>query len=113
MATSKEIAAIEARLDETEKEIKAIKENQVAQTLSLEANTIATREIADNTKGMTELYADLAAGTKFLCRLAMAVQWVLEMVEKYYKKVLIILAAFWAISHNFQIPEWLKVLIKL
>jgi hypothetical protein len=112
MATSKEIADIKARLDETEQEIKAIKENQVSQTISLEANTIATQKIADNTAGMIELYADLAAGTKFLCRLAMAVQWVLEMIEKYYKKVLILCAIFWAISHNLQVPEWAKFLFK-
>jgi hypothetical protein len=106
MATKVEIAAIEARLDANDQRTQVIEDN-------LKANTEATQQIAENTAGMIQLYTDLAAGTRFLCRCAMAVQWVLEMVEKYYKKVLILSAIFWAISHNLQVPEWLKILIKL
>lgn len=106
MTIQTEIAAIKARLDEGDKEMKVLKE-------SLIATSQATQTIAGNTAPLLELYTDLAAGTRFLCRCAMAVQWFLEMVEKYYKRMLILAAIVWAISHNFHLPDWAQILFRM
>lgn len=102
---SPEIIAIHERLTDGEREMKWLKEN-------LLANTKATQTIADNTQPFLELYADLAAGTRFLCRCAMSIRFVLEMVKSYYMPVLIICTFFYAVTHNLQLPEWFHVAIK-
>lgn len=79
---------------------------------NLIANTKATRQIAENTQPFLELYADLAAGTRFLCRCAMGIRFVLEMVKSYYMPVLIICTFIYAITHHFQLPDWFHVAIK-
>ena len=102
---SPEIFAIHERLADGEREMKWLKEN-------LLANTKATQIIAENTQPFLELYADLAAGTRFLCRCAMGIRFVLEMVKSYYMPVLIICTFIYAITHNFQLPDWFHVAIK-
>lgn len=69
-------------------------------------NTKATQAIAKNTAGLVELYTDLAAGTKALCRCALAIKWFLDIIEANYKRLIILGILIWAITHNFHVPDW-------
>lgn len=102
---SREIVEIKARLDEGDRRMEALEE-------MLKANTDATNQIAENTAGITRLTNELEAGTKFLCRCAMAVTWLLEMVNKFYKPILIIGTFLYFVLFG-KFPEWLDKLFKL
>ena len=57
----------------------------------LQANTALTQQTAatvaridENTAGFIAFSQDLVAGTKFLCRCAKGVQWLAEMIRRYW-----------------------------
>lgn len=100
-----QILAIQLRIYELEKKMNFIEE-------SLLVNTQLTRTIAENTKPLLDLHADLAAGTKFLCRCAIGIRFVLEMVKSYYMPVVIVCTFIFLITHNFQLPHWFNAAIQ-
>ena len=102
---SSQILAIQVRLLENEKKMNFIEE-------SLLVNTNLMRTIAENTKPLLELHADLAAGTKFLCRCALGVRFILEMVKSYYMPVVIVCTFIFLITHNFQLPHWFNTALQ-
>ena len=102
---SVEIIAINAKLTSNENRIMAME-------TELAANTKATQAIAENTAGLIDLYTDLAAGTRFLCRVALGVCWMLEMIKTYYIPVVILSSFLWALLHHFQFPPWFFKLIR-
>lgn len=100
------ITEINKRLDRGDERFSELEEN-------LKANTKATQMIAENTAGMVRLTSELEAGTKFLCRLAMAIRFLLkEVIEPFWKPVLIVMVVIYYITHGHQLPQWTAELLK-
>jgi len=109
------IAKIHQRLDQGDERFSTLETSLQINTrltqeheINLKANTEATQRIAENTAGIVRLTTELEAGTKFLCRLAKGIQFCLEMIDRFWKPLLIVLAFCYWISHEHQFPEWFK-----
>ena len=101
-----EIAEIKSRLDRGDERFKQLEEN-------LKENTDATRQIAENTAGIVRLTTELEAGTRFLCRCALAVRFILkEVVEPFWKPALIVTTVSYYITHDHQFPVWIDAVAK-
>ena len=105
-STDPTIIEITGRLDRGDQRFSQLEEN-------LRQNTDATQRIAENTSGLVRLTTELEAGTRFLCRLAMAVRFVLkDIVEPFWKPALIVfLALYFATEHH--LPGMLVALMKM
>lgn len=80
---------------------------------SLQANTVATQQIAENTSGLVRLTTELEAGTKFLCRLAMAIRFLLkEVIEPFWKPALVVFVVISYIVNDHQLPQWVQKLLQ-
>lgn len=94
-----ELAAIYERLDKGDQRFAAIEE-------AIATNTELTREIQRNTAGFVAFSEDLERGTRFLCRCAKGVDFILRRVDRYWKPVLIcIVVISWALN-GFVLPAW-------
>ena len=102
---SSQIIAIQKRLDENEHDMKTLKENQVIIINSIQ-------QISDNTQPFLAIYKDLESGTRFLCRCAMGVRFILEMIKSYYMPVVILCTFIFVITHNYQLPHWFNAAIQ-
>ena len=102
---SSQILAIQKRITETEQDIKTFKENQIIIINSIQ-------QISENTQPFLEFYKDLASGTRFLCRTAMGVRFILEMIKSYYMPVVIVCTFVFLITHNFQFPHWFNAAVQ-
>jgi hypothetical protein len=124
---SPEIVAIHARLDAGDKEMKWLKTNLAANTIATEgmqADVKATQEsvkttqadvktIAQNTQGLVTLTTELEAGTRFLCRMALGVRFVLkEVIEPFWKPTLICFIT-WNLLFNHSLPVWASEFLKI
>lgn len=98
------------QLNRNEERMIIIERNLLANTQSTLANGAQMALIAKNTEPLVALVSDLTAGTKFLCRLALGVAFVLEQVNKIWKPTLIIVIAL-NLLLNHQIPIWVKDVI--
>lgn len=102
---SPELLAINNRLDAGDVRMKAL-EGAIA------ANTALTQEIADNTKGFVAFQGELERGAHFLCRVAKGIQFVLEQVERHWKKGLMLFLGFYFLTHDFTLPPWFETAVK-
>ena len=110
---SPELEAIYKRLDEGDGRMNRIEEIQHATLESLKQNTIATNQIAENTAGFVDFSNDIAAGTRFMCRCALGIRFLLkEVVEPFWKPTVICYAAYYWTSHQ-RLPEWMADIFKL
>ena len=99
------IAELEKRLDTGDTRFKTLEKN-------LAENTKATKQIAENTAGLVQLTADLQAGTKFLCRVAMGIRFVLkDIVEPFWKPALVVFVVVY-IAMERRLPDWVAILFK-
>ena len=100
------IIEITNRLDRGDERFSILEED-------LRQNTEATKRIAENTAGLVKLTTELEAGTRFLCRLAMAVRFVLkDIIEPFWKPSLIVfLVLYFATEHRF--PAMIVSLMKM
>ena len=101
------IAEINRRLDIGDVRFDELEKN-------LTENTRATMLIAQNTAGMVRLSEDLESGTKFLCRCAMGVRFVLkEVIEPFWKPVLITLSVYYYFVQSAGSPKWVTTLVHI
>lgn len=99
------IAEINQRLDRGDQRFNELE-------ASLAANTLATQEIANNTAGMVRLSNELETGTRFLCRCAMGVRFVLkEVIEPFWKPTVLSLSLYFYITRDSGLPHWLLSLV--
>lgn len=109
----RELDEIRARLNKGDERFETLEE-------SLRENTAATRQIAENTAGIVRLTTELEAGTRFLCRCALGVRFVLnifvrltnEIIKPLWIPALIVTTVIYYITHDHQLPEWFSVLLK-
>jgi hypothetical protein len=100
------IAEINKRLDNGDKRFESLEAN-------LKVNTTATQQIADNTAGLVRLTTELEAGTRFLCRCAMGVRFILkDVIEPYWKPSLIVGVVIFYITHDKTWPAWIDIALK-
>lgn len=106
VAEGNDIAEIKKRLDRGDERFSELEAN-------LRENTEATRRIADNTAGLIRLTTELEAGTKFLCRVALGIRFILkDVVEPFWKPTLVVIVVLYYITHDHQLPLWFDALIK-
>ena len=111
--TSIEILGINKRFDAGNKRMDRIEDNQKINLDALKKNTLATETIAKNTAPLISLAADLAAGTNFLCRIALGVRFVLkEVVEPFWKPAAICWVVYMLFTQH-KLPEWLPSFFKV
>ena len=79
----------------------------------LKTNTELTQQIANNTAGIVSLAQDLAAGTRFLCRLAMAVSWLMRMLRENWGVLLLIFIATAYLTNSESLLTFAFKLLKL
>ena len=109
-----EIVAMNRRLDTGDKRMNRIEENQEINLRALEKNTAATEEIAHNTKSLVSLASDLASGTRFMCRCATFVKFLLkDIVEPFWKPALIVFCVIYWLTNNHVFPSWLGSIPKM
>ena len=93
------------RLDEGDRRFKLLE-------TELSANTTATQQIADNTAGIVRLTTELEAGTKFLCRVAMGIRFILkDVVEPFWKPALIVFVVVYVVIER-RLPDWIGIFLK-
>jgi hypothetical protein len=104
--STNEIEEIKSRLDRGDQRFQELEAN-------LRENTEATRQIAENTAGIVRLTTELEAGTRFLCRCALAVRFILkDVVEPYWKPSLLVFVVVYYITHDHQFPGWVDSAFK-
>ena len=91
--------------------IQAMNERLAHFEKNLLANTTATQEIANNTIGLVHLYQDLEAGTKVLCRVALGIKFMGELIKDTYIPVCIIVVIF-STALNRDLPHWVHMIFK-
>lgn len=97
---------IEAALAENRAIIEAL-------TVAIAKNTEFTMSIAANTAPLIDLVTDVTAGTKFMCRLALGVRFLLiDVVKPFWAPALIIFSIGWMATHD-ALPLWITELIKV
>ena len=102
-----ELVAIHARLDTGD-----VRMGKMETCLS--ENTAMTQKIMQNTSGLVAFSDDLASGSRFLCRIVKAVQFILkEVIDPYWKPVLVVFVVFYGLTHDQIVPDWLLGLYKL
>lgn len=101
------IAEINSRLDKGDQRFASLEQE-------LRDNTEATKKIAENTAGLVRLTTELEAGTKFLCRVALGIRFMLkEVIEPFWKPALIVSVVIYYMTHDHQLPQWIGELIKM
>lgn len=107
LADEKRINDIYGRLNEGDAKFAVLEAN-------LAANTTATQQIAANTAGLVRLTSELEAGTKFLCRAALGVRFILkEVVEPFWKPALIVFVGVYYVTHGDHPPQFIESIFKL
>lgn len=80
---------------------------------ALARNTELTEEIARNTAGFVAFQDDLAAGTRFLCRVVKGVQFLLkDVVEPFWKPAIVVYLAIYFALHGGSLPAWANSILK-
>jgi predicted transcriptional regulator len=100
------IYEIVKRLDNGDKRFESLE-------ASLNLNTRATQQIAENTIGLIRLTTELEAGTRFLCRCALGIRFILkDVIEPYWKPSLIVFVVIFYITHDRTWPAWIDIALK-
>ncbi|MDE2467497.1 MAG: hypothetical protein KGL35_01800 [Bradyrhizobium sp.] len=100
------IAAINERLDRGDDRMTSIEQ-------TLHRNTELTEEIARNTAGFVAFSDDLAAGTRFLCRVVKGIQFILkDVVEPFWKPAIVAYLAIYFVIHGGSLPAWVNSILK-
>ena len=111
---STEIIEIKETLQKQDEQLKRNEDRMIIIESNLLANTKSTLEqsvqlktIADNTLPLVSLVTDLSVGTKFLCRAALGISFVLDKVDKFWKPCLFIVIVM-NLLLNHQLPNWIS-----
>ena len=100
------------RFDEGKERMDSFERMLTANSEMVRENTLLTRSISDNTAGFVAFQNDLIDGTRFLCRCARGVSWLLKTVkENVLTLILVAVIVSWAL--HLPIPDSLMKLIKL
>lgn len=115
--SSTEIIEIKETLQKQDEQLKRNEDRMITIECNLLANTKSTLEqsvqlktIADNTLPLVSLVTDLSAGTKFLCRAALGVSFILDKVDKFWKPCLFIVIVM-NLLLNHQLPDWISKVV--
>ena len=102
-----ELVAIHSRLDSGDARMSKME-------TCLTSNTEMIQQIMTNTSGLVAFSDDLASGSRFLCRVVKAVQFILkQVIDPYWKPTLVVfIVVYWA-THDYMLPQWLVGLYKL
>ena len=79
-----ELSAIHQRLRDGDAMMTEFREGLQANTALTQQTAATVARIDENTAGFIAFSQDLVAGTKFLCRCAKGVQWLAEMIRRYW-----------------------------
>lgn len=79
-----ELSAIHRRLRDGDAMMTEFREGLQANTALTQQTAATVARIDENTAGFIAFSQDLVAGTKFLCRCAKGVQWLAEMIRRYW-----------------------------
>lgn len=79
----------------------------------LQRNTELTAKIAANTAGIVALSTELQAGTRFLCRCALGVSWLMKTAKDYWPVLGMILLTCAYISNSTKLLEFATRFFKL
>ena len=114
---SVEIVEIKETLQRQDEQLLRNEDRLIILERNLLANTQATfaqasqiKTIADNTSPLVSLVTDLTAGTKFLCRVAIGISFILDKVDKFWKPTLFIVIIM-NLLLNHQLPVWISDII--
>ena len=114
---STEIIEIKETLQKQDEQLKRNEDRMIIIECNLLANTKSTLEqsvqlktIADNTLPLVSLVTDLSAGTKFLCRAALGISFILDKVDKFWKPCLFIVIVM-NLLLNHQLPGWISKVV--
>ena len=114
---STEIVEIKETLKKQDEQLLRNEDRMIVIERNLLANTKSTLEqstqlktIADNTSPLVSLVTDLTAGTKFLCRVALGISFVLDKVDKFWKPTLFMVIVM-NLLLNHQLPIWISKIV--
>lgn len=80
---------------------------------ALQRNTELTAKIAANTEPFVGLYSELQAGTKFFCRCALGVSWLMKTAKEYWPVLGMLLLTAAYVSNSTKLLEFATRFFKL
>jgi len=81
-------------------------------TAALQSNTELTLKIAADIAPIVSLAQDLEAGTRFLCRLAMCISWVLKTTKEYWPVIMLLMVFAAYMTNSTKLLEFASKLLK-